>query len=100
MGGLEKQIKSKDYHDYVIKDGRFIGAFEEMYQNIDDPWHHGDATSIQYDLDLYLIGRFRICERGGLVLDMGCGKGAFTARLKQQMPNVHILGVDVAPTAI
>ena len=100
MGGLEKQIKSNDYHDYVIKDGKFIGAFEEMYQNIDDPWHHGDATGIQYDLALYLIGRFRICAGGGLVLDFGCGKGAFTVRLKQQMPNAHILGVDIAPTAI
>jgi len=100
MGGLEKQIKSKDYHDYVIKDGKFIGAFEEMYRNIDDPWYHGDATAIQYDLALYLIGRFRICGGGGLVLDIGCGKGAFTARLKQQMPKAHILGVDIAPAAI
>ena len=94
------RIRSKDYHDYVFKDGRFIGAFDEMYQNIDDPWHHGDVTSIQYDLALYLINRYGICDAGGFVLDIGCGKGAFTARLKQQMPNAHILGVDIAPTAI
>jgi hypothetical protein len=60
-----KEIKSDDYHDYVIKDGKFIGAFEEMYQNIDDPWHHGDATDIQYDMALYLIGRYQICSGGG-----------------------------------
>ena len=100
MGGLEKRIKSNDYHDYVIKDGRFIGAFEEMYRNIDDPWHHGDATASQYDLALYLIARFRICGGGGLILDIGCGKGAFAARLKQQMPKAHIVGVDISPTAI
>lgn len=100
MGGLKKQIESKDYHDYVIKDGKFIGAFEEMYQNIADPWHHGDATAPQYDLALYLISRYGICREGGLVLDIGCGRGAFTARLKQQMPKAHILGVDIAPTAI
>lgn len=32
------KITSKDYHDYVIKDGKFIGAFEQMYQNVDNPW--------------------------------------------------------------
>lgn len=96
---MRKHTKSKDYHDYIIKDGKFIGAFEEMYQNIDDPWHHGDATAIQCDLALYLINRYRICDRG-FVLDIGCGKGAFTARLKQQLPNAHVLAVDIAPTAI
>lgn len=32
------RITSKDYHDYVIKDGKFIGEFEQMYRNVDDPW--------------------------------------------------------------
>ena len=27
------------YQDYVIKDGKFIGDFEGMYRNFDDPWH-------------------------------------------------------------
>ena len=38
--------------------------------------------------------------RGGVILDIGCGKGAFAARLKQQMPKAHIVGVDISPTAI
>jgi hypothetical protein len=29
--------KSKSYHDYVIKDGKFIGNFEEMYKVYEDP---------------------------------------------------------------
>ncbi len=93
-------IKSEDYHDYFIKDGKFIGAFEQMYQKVNDPWHHGEATAIQYDLALYLIDRWNICSQGGSVLDIGCGKGAFTARLKKQMTAAKILAVDVAPTAI
>lgn len=28
----------KTYHDYVIKDGQFIGEFNEMYRAFDDPW--------------------------------------------------------------
>ena len=30
-------INSADYHDYFIKDGRFIGEFEQMYRNVEDP---------------------------------------------------------------
>ena len=26
------------YQDFVIKDGKFIGQFEEMYKNVSDPW--------------------------------------------------------------
>lgn len=93
-------MRSKDYHDYVIKNGKFIGRFEEMYQNIDDPWRHGDATGISYDLVLYLLKRYKVCVNGGKILDMGCGKGAFTARLKKRLPKAKILAVDIAPTAI
>ena len=95
-----RRIKSKDYHDYVIKNGKFIGAFEEMYQNIEDPWHHGDATAIHYDMILYLVNRYKICTMGGEILDLGCGKGAFTSRLKKELPLAHVLAVDIAPTAI
>jgi SAM-dependent methyltransferase len=93
-----KVSPSKDYHDYVFQDGRFIGAFEEMYQNVDDPWHHGNATDIHYDLSLLLLKRY--ADQPGKVLDVGCGKGAFTARLKGNFPAYRITGVDIAPTAI
>ena len=89
-----KSSPSKDYHDYVFKDGKFIGAFEEMYLNVDDPWHHGDATAIHYDSALLLLKRYTNL-RGG-VLDIGCGKGAFTARLKESFPGVSVTGVDIA----
>jgi len=93
-----KRINSKDYHDYVFKDGKFIGAFEEMYQNVEDPWHHGDATAIYYDMGLYLIQHYEIFPEE--VLDVGCGKGAFTARLKKKLPEANILAIDIFPTAI
>ena len=31
-------MSSNDYHKYVIKDGKFIGDFETMHQNCEDPW--------------------------------------------------------------
>ena len=27
------------YQDLVIKDGKFVGKFEEMYQKFSDPWN-------------------------------------------------------------
>jgi|TARA_B100000315_G_scaffold178802_1_gene167474 hypothetical protein len=40
MDFQNREIKSDDYHDYVIKDGRLIGEFEQMYKNSRDiPWH-------------------------------------------------------------
>lgn len=96
----DKRIGSDNYRDYVIKDGKFIGAFEEMYQNIEDPWNHGSATAIQYDIILLLLRRYNIGKDREKILDLGCGKGAFTARMKKQFPVCSIMGVDISPTAI
>ena len=27
------------YQDYVIKDGKFVGKFDEMYRKFSDPWN-------------------------------------------------------------
>jgi SAM-dependent methyltransferase len=91
---------SPDYRDYVIRNGRFIGRFEDMYRDVEDPWHIGDATSAQYDLILSLILRRGICREPCQVLDLGCGKGAFTGRLKQALPGAAILALEISETAI
>lgn len=31
-------MKNSDFHNYVIKNGKFIGNFEEMYQHFEFPW--------------------------------------------------------------
>jgi len=33
----ERERKSK-YQDFVIKNGRLVGKFEEMFQKFSDPW--------------------------------------------------------------
>ena len=93
---------SNDYHDYVFKDGIFVGKFEEMYQNVEDPWCLGDANAIYYDMMLYLLNHYKICKHEkSTVLDIGCGKGAFTAKLKKGLaPDAKITGIDIAHTAI
>lgn len=93
-------MKSEDYHDYVIKDGKFIGKFEEMYKNVEDPWLHGNALAPQYDTALSLISKYGICSDGGRILDIGCGKGAFTSRLRKTLPKADITALDISKTAI
>ena len=45
MDFSSREIKSDDYRDYVIKDGRLIGEFEQMYKNSRDiPWHQDTQT--------------------------------------------------------
>lgn len=92
------QRKSPDYRDFVIKNGMFIGAFEEMYQNVEDPWCIGDATDLQYDIVLMLLDHFSIQPER--ILDIGCGKGAFTDRIKRSRPGSNVMGVDISQTAI
>jgi SAM-dependent methyltransferase len=37
---------------------------------------------------------------GAYVLDYGCGSGFFTRLLRKLLPQVHLVGVDLSPTAI
>ncbi len=84
-----------DYRDYVIKDGRFIGAFDEMYRNCPDPWHQDALQPMAEDIALLLLGSHRY----GRVLDIGCGKGRFTNRLRSAT-GTSVIGLDVAATAL
>ena len=53
----------KRYQDYVIKDGKFIGKFEEMYQKFEDPWH-------QMELEFNVLGGGILWHNQGEML--GC----------------------------
>lgn len=105
---------SSDYHDYVFKDGKLIGKFEEMYQySLEIPWHQDKtAYSVFSDIDIAILRQFKydsICE-------IGCGLGHFSNRLyKELRSNINklsamsdelsamgpkVTGIDVSQTAI
>lgn len=86
---------STDYHEYVIKDGRFIGAFEEMYHDCTDPWHQDAVQPVSEDVALAMLGRHTHRE----ILDLGCGKGRFTRRVKKAT-GAAVTALDVSSTAI
>lgn len=98
--------KSANYHDYVIKEGKFIGKFEEMYQNSSDvPWHQDEtAYELFVEIDLALIKRFHTLHGFMSIGDIGCGLGYITERLRRQLSEVgteaRFTGIDISKTAI
>ena len=61
------------YQDYVIRDGKFIGKFEEMYQDCDDTWYQSSMTETSYSRcnTINTIQRYKLSN----VLEIGCGLG-------------------------
>lgn len=85
------------YQDYVIKDGKFIDKFEEMYQKFGDPWH-------QMELEFNVLGGIlaSLIREYSLhnVVEVGCGLGKITNMLNEACADAVITGVDVSETAI
>jgi 2-polyprenyl-3-methyl-5-hydroxy-6-metoxy-1,4-benzoquinol methylase len=92
--------KNMTYHKYVFDEKRrkFIGDFEKMYFNEEtgnyDSWYQDDSTSLTKRISLSILGNYNFNK----VLDLGCGKGAFTHMLKKE--NNCVIGVDISETAI
>lgn len=92
-------INSEDYHDFVIKNGKLIGEFEQMYKKSSEiPWHQDkqlDWLDVKLTMDLlqeYLPFDY-IC-------DFGCGLGFFLDILRTYVasPKCELVGYDVSPT--
>ena len=63
------------YQDFVIKNGEFIGRFEEMYQQFEDPWEQSTRELYCYEKTIGL----EIIKNNNLnkVLELGCGHVLF-----------------------
>jgi SAM-dependent methyltransferase len=92
------RIDSKDYHDYFIKEGRFIGEFEQMYANVEDPWHI-DSLGARLDMVNAISLMKHFGPRFERVLDVGCGTGLFTA-LVSDAAGGKVSASDVSETAV
>lgn len=84
------------YQDYVIKDGKLVGEFEQMYRDFNDPWEQSTREQGAFEKLVAL----EIIRRQGFrrVVELGCGFGDYTVKLQQVTGN--ILGIDVSKTAI
>ena len=43
------------YQDYVIKDGKFVGEFDEMYKKFSDPWNLLKINKLDHALNYKMI---------------------------------------------
>jgi trans-aconitate methyltransferase len=86
----------ESYHDYVIKDGQFIGQFEEMYRRFDSPWMQ-DRQPNPYARQIGIMYLQRYGIRS--VLECGCGLGFYSDWIHRQTGIVPV-GIDISPTAI
>ena len=88
------------YQDYVIKDAKLVGAFEEMYRDHDDPWMQLSASELTPDRAVALSTIRRLAKTGKVkrVLEVGCGLGLFTQQISDT--GVEAFGADISPTAI
>lgn len=92
----KKSTKYPCYQDYVIKDGKFVGEFERMYQDFDDPWEQTEKEkwASEKAIAINLIQKLGAKR----VVELGCGFGHFTRRIANT--GADVVGVDVSETAI
>lgn len=96
---------SEDYHDYVFKNGKLIGQFDEMYRHSKEvPWHQDKtANQVFVDLDIAILKHFLPRFNIQSICDLGCGLGYVSVRLHAELsPHVdglEVTGIDVSSEA-
>lgn len=96
---MTPDIDSTDYHDFVFRDGRLVGEFDQMYRKAAEvPWHQ-DRVAEQLDVRM-AVESVRHLGPYGRVLEVGCGLGYFAEVLRRQLAPSSVLGVDVSPAAV
>ena len=89
---------TKRYQDYVIKDGKLVGKFEEMYREFDSPWQQTETEQ------LFSKSRHTAClniRKFGIrsVVEFGSGLG-YTSDMIQRATGANVLGIDISETAV
>ena len=93
--------KYPKFQDYVIKNGKLIGEFEQMYKDFEDPWNqsiNNERNSSHKLLALDWIKELYKDKKDLKVIDVGCGFGFFVNQLNKN--KIQTLGVDISETAI
>ena len=71
--------KYERYQDYVIKDGKLVGEFNEMYLDYEDPWAQStrEEGRLEKIIGLELLSKYGHTR----ALEYGCGFGHYTQKL-------------------
>lgn len=95
-------MKSKDYHDYVFKDGKFVGDFDGMYQHSADiPWHMDKGVEIIFSrICVTILKKFHEELHFKTICDVGCGLGYMAKKIATALDGVTITGLELSQTAV
>lgn len=90
----------KKYQDFVIKNGEFVGAFEEMYAAFEDPWLQSSQENVFDSRRLVAKNWIKKLAAEGEVraVEIGCGFGHITSDLCKE--GIDCVGIDISRTAI
>lgn len=88
----------EDYHDYVFKDGKLIGDFDNMYRHAKGvPWDQDKRCDHWYaEVGMLMLKEYAPFDS---VLEIGCGLGYIAAKLKG-LARKSVDALDVSPEAI
>ncbi len=89
-----------DYHDFVFKEGKLVGRFEDMYREASTiPWHQDEQES-WLDVDV-TINLLKWQAPFSAIRDYGCGLGYFLEILVRRLGDDDTLacGYDISLTA-
>lgn len=93
-------MNSKDYHDYVIREGQLVGDFEGMYRHADGiPWHQDEQSGwVDVKICMELLKRYAPFN---YIYDIGSGLGYFADLLHKNLGSESciISGFDLSETA-
>ena len=91
----------KKYQDLVIKNGKFIGKFEEMYQKFSDPWNllkkNEFGQNLRYKIILNYCTKIKKSKKL-TTLEIGCGFPQISYELHKN--NFNVFGTDISKTVI
>ena len=89
------------YQDYVIKDGKFVGEFEEMYKKFSDPWNLLKINKLDHALNYKMIYNYcnQLKQKKKLItLEIGCGFPQISNQLLED--GFKAYGTDISETVI
>lgn len=90
---------SERYQDLVIRDGQFVGEFERMYQEFENPWCQADPGYVKKSISRQVVVNYIKAFNIESLVEVGCGLGK-TSDFIVASTNVNLLGIDVSETAV
>jgi SAM-dependent methyltransferase len=86
------------YQDFVIKDGKLVGKFEEMYQRVENPWGQDNpeffALSKSTNAAILNMRKYKIRS----VVEVGSGLGYYSNFISQA--GIDVMGMELSETAV